>query len=68
MENKKIEIELVRDIKNAERFFDRTGEGTKEAYKCIDNDIDEINKDTGMQNVFLYIPESDNDLYPIFLN
>lgn len=68
MEKKKIEIEEIRDIKNAERFFDRTGEGAKEAYKCIDNDIDKINRESGMQNMFLYIPESDNDIYPIFLN
>ena len=56
------------DIKNAERFFERTGTGAQEAYKCIDENIDKINTSTCTQNVFLYIPNSENDIYTFYLN
>ncbi len=59
---------LKKDIDNAVKFFDRTGEGIKEAYKCIDSGIDELNPDSGTQNIFLYIPNSDDDLYTLYLN
>jgi hypothetical protein len=56
------------DIENAEKFFNRTGEGIKEAYKCIDKNIDTVDPVSGTQNVFLYIPESDDDMYVLHLN
>lgn len=58
----------IRDIQNASRFFERTGEGIKEAYKCVDRDIDKINPNSGTQNIFLYVPEADDDMYVLHLN
>jgi hypothetical protein len=69
MKNKQKETScLKKDIDNATKFFDRTGEGIKEAYKCVDKDIDSVNPDTGTQNIFLYIPNSDDDIYKLYLN
>ena len=64
---KKVIDRLKLDIENAERFFERTGEGAKEAYKCMEPNIDKVNS-YGIQNIFLYIPESDNDIYTMFFN
>lgn len=61
-------VTIIRDIINAEKFFDRTGAGIKQAYKCIDQDIDKLDELTGRVNTFLYIPKAENDMYPLFLN
>lgn len=56
------------DIKNAERFFERTGKEAQQTYKYfIDENIDKMNSN-GVQNVFLYIPFSDNDMYTMYFN
>lgn len=66
MEQKVIDA-LKLDIENATKFFNRTGEGIHEAYKCVDENIDKISE-SGIQNIFLFIPESDNDMYSLHLN
>jgi len=55
------------DIENAERFFDGTGKGLKEAYQEFDKDVDKPNE-YGVQKVFLFIPEAQDDMYTINLN
>ncbi len=66
MEQKVIDL-LKLDIENAQKFFDRTGNGIKEAYKCVDDNIDKVNS-SGIQNIFLYIPESNDDMYTLCLS
>lgn len=68
MEKQKLINALRFDIENAEKFFNRTGEGILQAYKCVDSDIDKVDKVAGTQNIFLYIPEADNDMYVLHLN
>jgi hypothetical protein len=55
------------DIENAEKFFDRTGEDIKDAYLCENEDIEKTNE-YGIKNVFIYIPEANNDVYALSLN
>jgi|GEM_PF-4606005 len=64
---KQVISKLKVDIKNAEKFFNRTGEAIKEAYQCVDSNIDKVNEN-GAQNIFLYIPEADDDMYVIYSN
>lgn len=68
MKSQKLTSALRLDIENAEKFFNRTGEGIKQAYKCIDIDIDKVDPVAGTQNAFLYIPEADDDMYVLHLN
>ena len=67
MDNKEVIDSLKLDIENAKKFFDRTGNDIKEAYKCIDEDVDKVGPN-GETNIFLYIPESGNDIYPVYLS
>ena len=63
------EVLQMVDAKNAERFFDRTGEELRECYEYyVDEKIGIPDVITSAQEIFLYIPESDNDMYTIYLN
>ncbi|HWY33553.1 MAG TPA: hypothetical protein VNX68_02835 [Nitrosopumilaceae archaeon] len=64
---KDVIIALKVDIENAEKFFDRTGNDIKEAYKCIDENVDKVGPD-GKVSIFLYIPESGCDMYDVYLS
>ena len=64
---KKVMNALMMDAKNAERFFERTGKDVLGAYKTMDEDIDKVNEN-GMLNIFLYIPESESDIYTVSLS
>lgn len=67
MEKKVLNSSIRKDVNSAEKFFSRTGEDIKDIYEMENPEINKINEN-GVQNVFLYIPESDNDVYAMFLN
>lgn len=63
------EVLQMVDVKNAEKFFERTGNDIRECYEYyVDEEIGKPNISTGAQEIFLYIPEADNDMYTIYLN
>ena len=67
MEKKKISVnDLKKDIINAEKYFDRSGNSAKEAYKLLEDEITE--NDSITQTVYLYIPGTVRDIYDVFLN
>ena len=59
---------MILDIKNAEKFFNMTGEDIKEAYKCVYENAEDINSVSGTKNIFLYIPGAQDDMYVSYLN
>jgi hypothetical protein len=65
--NTKLINKLKLDIENAEKFFNRTGEDIKEAYICENPEVEKVDE-SGLKNIFLYIPESYNDIYVLSLN
>jgi flagellar capping protein FliD len=67
MEKKVLNSKINNDIKSAEKFFNRTGEDIKDIYILENPDIEKINEN-GIKNIFLYIPEANDDIYAIFLN
>lgn len=67
LNQKELRDTLKLDIENAEKFFDRTGNSVKNAYKELDEDIDKTD-DSGIQKIFLYIPGTNKDMYNVFLN
>lgn len=67
MNKKEIQVSQI-DIENATKFFDRTGNSVKDAYKSLDENIDKIDNINGIQPVFLYIPGNSEDIYNVFLN
>ena len=67
--NTKATIKTLLDIKNAERFFERTGEELRECYEYYcEEKIGQVDTISGTQEIFLYIPESENDIYTLYLN
>ena len=67
MQKKKQDIKkLIADIKNAEKYFKRTGIQSKAAYELLEDEITE--NDTVTQTVYLYIPGTVRDVYEIFMN
>lgn len=67
MEKKVLNINIVKDINSAEKFFERTGEDIKDIYEMENPEIGKVNEN-GIQNIFLFIPGADNDVYATFLN
>lgn len=67
MEKKVLNINIKKDVDNAEKFFNRTGEDIKDIYEIENPEINKINEN-GVQNIFLFIPGADNDVYEMFLN
>jgi hypothetical protein len=67
MKKQKISVnDLKKDIKNAEKYFERSGNSAKEAYKLLEEEITE--NDSVTQTVYLYIPGTVRDIYEVFLN
>ena len=67
MEKKSFNIDnLKTDIANAEKYFDRSGNDSKEAFKLLEDEVTE--NDTITQTVYLYFPGTVKDNYEIFLN
>lgn len=67
MEKKVLNINIKKDVDNAEKFFNRTGEDIKNIYEIENPEIDKVNEN-GVKNIFLFIPGADNDVYATFLN
>lgn len=57
---------IIKDIRNAEKYFSRSGNDAKEAYKLLEDEITE--NDTITQTVYLYFPGTVRDTYEVFLN
>lgn len=57
---------ILVDIRNAEKYFSRSGNDAKDAYKLLEDEITE--NDTITQTVYLYFPGTVKDVYEIFLN
>lgn len=57
---------LIKDIKNAEKYFDRNGNTAKEAYRELEDEFKE--KDTYAETVYLYIPGTTKDMFEVFKN
>jgi len=67
MEKKNFNIDdLKADITNAEKYFDRSGNDSKEAFKLLEDEVTE--NDTITQTVYLYFPGTVKDNYDVFLN
>ena len=70
--SKKTETKELRemiDIKNSERFFERTGEELRECYEYYcEEKIGQVDIISGTQEIFLYIPDAENDIYTLYLN
>lgn len=67
--NTKATIKTLLDIKNAERFFERTGEELRECYEYYcEEKIGQIDIVSGTKEIFLYIPDAENDIYTLYLN
>lgn len=67
MKKEKLDItKLKKDIENAEKYFDRSGNDSKEAFKLLEEEITE--NDTVTQTVYLYFPGTVQDNYDVFLN
>lgn len=67
MEKKKISVsDLKKDIINAEKYFNRSGDTAKEAYELLNEEINEA--DSVSETIYLYIPGTVRDTYDVFLN
>ena len=57
---------ILVDIRNAEKYFNRSGNDAKDAYKLLEDEITE--DDSITQTVYLYFPGTVRDVYEVFLN
>jgi len=57
---------LLKDVRNAEKYFDRSGETAKAAYKDLEEELKETKKVT--ETAYLYFPGTAKDIYDLYLN